>query len=142
MMDWPNTEPILRATYALMESNGLASGDGVCDALEVTQEDAAPAFRALAQAGYIAAQFAANGFPFLIEPTEKGLQHCSGWPTPGSSSTFMAEFLSAIDERASDATVPAEQRGRLRSLWEAAQDAGPSFLADVAAKVIEHQTGL
>jgi hypothetical protein len=141
-MEWSKAEPILRTTYALMESNGLASGDGVCSALGIAEDDAGAAFRALEAAGYIAAQFAANGFPLLIEPTEKGLQYCSGWPAPGSSSTFMVEFLSAIEARASDAATPEQERGRLRRFRDVAQDVGQGLLTDVAAKVIEHQTGL
>jgi hypothetical protein len=142
LMEWSKAEPILRATYAMMDSNGLATGDGVCTALGIAEDDAGAAFRALEQAGYIDAQFAANGLPSLIEPTEKGLQYCSGWPAPGSSSTFLAEFLSAIEARASDAARPAEERGRLRRFRDAAQDVGQGLLTDIAAKVIEHQTGL
>jgi hypothetical protein len=141
-MEWPKAEPILRATYALIESNGLASGEGVSSALGMAEDDAGAAFRALEAAGYIAAQFGANGLPLLIEPTEKGLQYCSGWPAPGSSATFMAEFLSAIEARANAAATPNQERGRLQRFRLAAQDVGQGLLTEIAAKVIEHKTGL
>jgi hypothetical protein len=54
----------------------------------------------------------------------------------------MVEFLSAIEARASDAATPEQERGRLRRFRDVAQDVGQGLLTDVAAKVIEHQTGL
>ena len=63
-MQRSKAEPILRTTDTLIDSDGLASGGGVCNALGLAEDDAGAAFRALEEAGYIAAQFAANGFPF------------------------------------------------------------------------------
>ena len=65
-----------------------------------------------------------------------------GLACPGSSSTFVAEFLSAIEARAGDAATPPEEPGRLRRFRDVAQDVGPGLLTDIAAKVIEHHTGL
>ena len=141
-MEWSTIEPILRTTYAQMDSNGLVGCDAVCGALGISEDDARRGFDELAKAGYISAQFSAAGTPFIIKPTEKGLQYCSGWPTLGSASTFMTEFLSAIDVRANDAATPEEERGRLKRFVEAAGSVGQGLLTDVAAKVIEHQTGL
>jgi len=53
LMQWSKAEPILRTTYAVMDSNGLASGGGVCNALGIAEDDAGAAFRALEEAGYI-----------------------------------------------------------------------------------------
>lgn len=62
-----------------------------------------------------------------------------GWPAPGSSSTFVAEFLSGIEARATDAATPPEEQGRLRRFRDVAQDVGQGLLTDIAARVIEHQ---
>jgi len=111
--------------------------------LGLDEDEARRALDALVRGGYITVeQFTANGLPFFIEPTEKGLQYCSGWPTPGGSSTFLAEFLSAIDARANDAATPEEERGRLRRLAEAAGGVGKELLSDIIAKVIEHHSGM
>jgi hypothetical protein len=50
--------------------------------------------------------------------------------------------LSAIEARASDVATPEEERGRLWRFRNAAQDVGQGLLTDIAAKVIEHMTGL
>jgi hypothetical protein len=142
-MDWTKAEPILRRTYALMGSTGRTTGAAVMADLGIEEDEARAAFDALHRGGYIGVeQFNANGLPFFIVPAREGLQHCSGWPAPGSSSTFLAEFLGAIEARADDAATPEEERGRLRSFVGAASGVGKDLLSDIASKVIEHQTGL
>ena len=126
-----------------MEGGGRTTGAAVIEDMGLGQDEARRALEALARGGYIdVEQFNASGLPFFILPTEKGLQHCSGWPAAGSSSTFMAEFLSAIEARASDPAASEEQRGRLGRFRDAAQDVGQGLLTEVAARVIEHKTGL
>jgi hypothetical protein len=115
-MQWEKVEPVLRATYAVLERNEKTTGEEVLQEMgrDLGDGDAARAFRELGRDGFINASFKGpGGLPFLIRTTERGLQHCAGWPTPGSSSTFMDEFLRAIDERVQDTATPKEQRGHL-----------------------------
>lgn len=121
------------------------TGEDVSRAIgkEEPDERVVRAFEYLDQAKYIDASFAMGfGLPFQIRATEKGLQHCAGWPSPGSSATFLGEFLSAIEARASDAATPEDERGRLRRFLEAASGVPKELLTDVAAKIIERQAGL
>jgi hypothetical protein len=142
-MQWAEAEPILRRTYALMETSGMTSGETVIHDMGLSDDDGRRAFEALETTGYIEVDgWSAAGPPFIVKPTTLGLQYCSGWPAPGGASTFVADFLSAINERANDSATPEEERGRLRKFLGAAHDAGESLLADVAAKLIEHQAGL
>jgi hypothetical protein len=142
-MQWAEVEPILRRTYALMEASGMTSGQTVMEDMGLSDDDGRRSFEALDRAGYIEVEgWGASGLPFIVKPTGLGLQHCSGWPAPGGASTFMADFLSAIDARASDSATPEEERGRLRKFLGAAHDTGEGLLADVVAKLIEHQAGL
>ncbi len=143
-MQWEKVEPVLRATYAVLERNEKTTGEEVLQEMgrDLGDGDAARAFRELERAGFINASFKGPGLPFLIRTTERGLQYCAGWPTPGSSSTFMDEFMRAIDERVQDTATPEEQRGHLSRFRDAAQDVGQGLLTEVAAKVIEHKTRL
>jgi hypothetical protein len=77
----------------------------------------------------------------FIQATEKGFQTASGWPT-SSGSDFAAEFLRALSERINDDTTPDDERGRLRKLREATEDVGVRLLAEVMARIAEHQAGL
>lgn len=120
----------------------MAGGQAVCADLGISDDDAAPAFRALDDAGYISAYFGASGFPMHIQATEKGLQHCSGWPSGDSSSAFIDALLRAVSERADDPATPDEERGRLRGFLGAAGSVGKDVLTDIASKVIEHQAGI
>jgi hypothetical protein len=142
-MQWEAAEPILRRTYALMEASGMTSGQTVMEDMRLSDDDGRRAFEALETADYIEVDgWSAAGPPFIVKPTALGLQYCSGWPTPASASTFVDDFLSAINERANDSATPEEERGRLRKFLSAANDAGEGLLAEVAAKLIEHQAGL
>jgi hypothetical protein len=143
-MRWDIAGPVLRATYASIESSntGMTGGEKVCADLGMLADDAAPIFRALEQAGYIGAYFGASGFPQQILPTEKGLQYCLGWPSSGSESAFVAELLGAIETRADDESVGEEERSRLRSLGRAAADVGKDVLTEIVSKVIALHSGM
>ncbi len=136
--------PLLRGIYASIErsSSGMTGGQRVCADLEISEDQAAPIFRALEQAGYIGAYFGASGFPQQILPTEKGLQYCSGWPVAGGESTFVAQLLGAIESRADDDSLGEDERSRLRALGRAAGEVGKGVLTEIVSKVIAHQSGL
>jgi len=146
-MLWAKVEPILRAAYALMDENedtGATSSEPICRALDLPEDDNSVilAIRQLRDSGYLKADFNGAGIAYYIEPTALGLEHCSGWPSPGSGPVFVTEFIEAITARADDASTPDEERGRLRRLAEAAGGVGKDVLTEVASKVIEHQAGI
>lgn len=114
-MQWSNVEPILRGTYALMADAGRTTASAVIDCLGLDPDAARSALGALHRGGYIGVeQFNSNGLPFFILPTEKGLQLGAGWPARESSSTFIAEFLGAIEARAGDPGPPTCEHGEWR----------------------------
>jgi hypothetical protein len=120
-----------------MEASGMTSGQTVMEDMGLSDDDGRRSFEALKTAGYIEVEgWGANGLPFIVKPTGLGLQHCSGWPAPGGESVFVAQFLTAIDARANDTSVPAEERSRLKKLLDAAGAVGKDVLTEVTAKVL------
>lgn len=111
----------------------------ICARLGVAEKEAAPAFRQLYDAGYLAGTLSAADLPLVIEATEKGLQYCSGWPSTSESSTFMESFLDAVRARADDAAAPEEERSRFNRFMKAASEVGTKTLTDIAAAVIAHK---
>lgn len=146
-MQWERAEPVLRATYGLIDQNdetGTTANEAVCDALGLPHNDDAVvlAIRQLNETGYLRAEFNGAGVAYFIEPTATGLEYCSGWPSPRSGPAFVTEFIDAIAKRADDTSTPDEERGRLRRLAEVAGGVGKDVLTDIASKVIEHQAGV
>lgn len=142
-VQWSEAEPILRKTYALMETSGRTTGQAVMEAMRLSEDDARRGLDALCRGGYIGVeQFTANGLPFFIEPAEKGLQYCTAWPTPNGTAEFISRFLDAIEARANDEAVPTEERGRLKQFGSTAAELGKGVLVEVASRVIEHQAGI
>jgi hypothetical protein len=138
-VDWNQVEPVLRAVYRRLSDEREIEPEQVCADLGRTQDDEATtrALIELRQYGYI--DGIVSGYlepPRSMRPTEKGLQQCAGWPTPGSESVFVAQFLTAIDARANDVSVPAEERSRLKKLFDAAGAVGKDVLTEVTAKVL------
>jgi hypothetical protein len=138
-VDWNKVDPVLRAVYGLLSGELEVEPEQVCAALgrDVGDEPTSTALRELRQYDYI--EGIVSGYlepPRNMRATEKGLQQCAGWPKPGSESVFVAQFLTAIDARANDASVPAEERSRLKKLFDAAGAVGKDVLTDVAAKVL------
>lgn len=126
-----------------METSGRTTGQAVMKDMLLSDDDARRGLDALYKGDYIGVeQFNANGLPFFIEPTEKGLQYCAGWPTPNGTAEFISQFLGAIEVRANDEAVPAEERGRLKQFGSAAAELGKGVLIEVASRVIEHQAGV
>lgn len=140
-MDWSKVEPVLRATYGLLADKLQAEPEEVAAALGRDADDEATtrALQDLAAYGYIdgiGGSRVQGRAPRSIRQTERGLQYCAGWPKPGSESVFVAQFLTAIDARANDASVPAEERSRLKKLFDAAGAVGKDVLTEVTAKVL------
>jgi hypothetical protein len=99
-------------------------------------------FQVLRESGYIQGYFGANGLPQQIQPTEKGLQYCMGWPAPGDQSAFVAKLTDAIEARADDESLPESERSKLRNLGRAVANVGKDVLTDIVAKVVERQAGV
>ena len=126
-----------------MEENGGTSGSAVLEDMGLDENDARLAFDALKRSDYIAIDGEnAAGMPFMILPTEKGLQLCSGWPSPGGTSDFITAWLGAISVRAEAPDTPEDERGPLRRFLDAANGAPKELLAEIATKLIEGQAGI
>jgi hypothetical protein len=80
--------------------------------------------------------------PFMILPTEKGLQFCCGWPSTAGAADFLAALLAAIEAKADAPETSDDDRGRLRRVLDAANGAPKELLAEITTKLIEGQAGL
>jgi hypothetical protein len=120
-----------------MDSSGRTSGQAVMADMGIDDNEAVGAFDALARGGYITVeQEGASGIPFLIAPSQKGLERCAGWPPAAGASTFMAVFLEEVQARAEDQATPEDQRNRFAQFAKAAGALGKDTLTDLAAKLI------
>ena len=140
-MDWVNVEPVLRAVYQLLADKPQVEPEEVCTALGRAADDdeTSKALQDLASYGYIdgiGGSRVQGRPPGAIRQTERGLQYCAGWPTPGSEQVFVAQFLTAVEARAADISVPTDERGRLKQLAVAAGEVGKDVLTEIAAKVL------
>jgi len=143
-MQWTEVEPVLVATYRLLDDQDQIEGEDVATALGRQSDDAstARALKYLSESGYVVGYVGGSSdMLHTIRATERGLQMASGWPTEGSTLEQADAFLSAIDDSIADENTPDEDRGRLRQLRRAAQGAGKELLAEVIAKIAEHQAG-
>jgi hypothetical protein len=141
-MRWDDAEPVLRASYTLLEDRDGVTGEEVNVRMdrEPGDEDAARAFDHLDRAGYINASFSMGfALPHHIQATEKGLQYCAGWPSAGGEQAFAAEFIGALTKRINDTDTPEEERGKLRRLRDATEDVGVRLVAEVIARMAEHK---
>jgi hypothetical protein len=120
-----------------MERSGRTDGKVVMDALALDEDDGRSAFYALASTGFISVESEnAAGIPFVIVPSQRGLEHCAGWPSVEGASTFMATFLEAIEAHAKDDSIPEPERGRFARLASALGALGKDTVAEIAAKII------
>jgi hypothetical protein len=144
-MEWSEVEPVLAATYRLLADQDHLRGEAVIAEMgrPPGDETTGRALENLHRTGYIEAQFVMQrSVPVLVESTEKGLQHASGWPRDGGTAQQVELLLGLLDERiASDAT-PEEEKGRLRRARDAVASVGKDVFADVLAAYLARQTGL
>jgi len=142
-MRWSDVEPVLQTTYRLLADRDFVGSDEVIAALDPPPADALTtgwALRDLAEHGYIdGAMYLGHEMPENIRATEKGLQVASGWPVPGESQVFAAEFVKVLTERINDADTPEDERGKLRKLRDATQDAGVRLVAEIVTRMAERK---
>lgn len=142
-MLWSDVEPVLRATYGLLAGRERVSSDEVIAALDPPPTDAfaaGRALRSLLDQGYIVGvMYLGHEIPENIQATEKGLQAASGWPTPGQAPAFASAFVQTLTEQINDAGTPEEERGKLRKLREATEDAGVRLFAEVMVRMAERK---
>lgn len=144
MQTWDDIRPILVKAYELLsESYGSVDGREFAQACGREFSDARwdRDIRALVNAGYLKAYFAAEG-PDMIQATEKGRQEVQGWPGPRTD-VAAAELLAAIlDRLAEDESAPEAEREKARGLRGAWREAGIEFAAKVAGELGYRATGL
>lgn len=114
MLRWNEVQPVLEATYELIETRGNNPVDGteVAEKLGLDSGDLrlVGVFRALRDAEYVTAYFSAGPMPpRLIQATEKGLQATRGWPRPGELPDTKL-LLELMDQRIADPDMPEEDR--------------------------------
>ncbi|MGD9737523.1 MAG: hypothetical protein AB7V58_18220 [Solirubrobacterales bacterium] len=132
-MQWSEVEPVLNATYGLLEENDEVGQDAVCVALGRPAGDQATirALELLHQGGYIGGPTIDNSpAPVFIEATPKGLEQASGWP--GEDGNRQIELLlHLLDERIEAAATPEE-----KSKVKQARDAFAGLSKDVAVGLL------
>jgi hypothetical protein len=135
-MEWVQVEPVLQATYRLLNTSGEDSTtqDAVCNELGKPRGDD-ETIRALAQlaaAGYIGGMTIDNSpAPVFIEATEKGLRRASGWPSESDRGGEI--LLGLLDERIANPVTTDDERGRLERARSALADVAPRLIGEVLA---------
>src|SRR3954453_6241524 len=94
---WSSVDPVLRATWAMAESQGLRQldGDVIAEFMGVDVDQVNVALEVLSDADYLETtvsmgpHFSVDGF------TEKGLQTVGGWPT-AAPDAITAALLAAV----------------------------------------------
>lgn len=143
-MQFQDAEPVLIATYKLFEQDDFFNGEQVNEAMGLNPNDESTgrAFKYLDNSGYLKAGFQVGSLvPVTIEPTEKGLQHCSNWPSHDPS-VFVENLLKTMDEQIHDAQVPEAEKSRLKQLRNSVIEVGQNVLVEAISRTVEHKTGL
>jgi hypothetical protein len=140
-----DVKPVLDVVYRLLEEQGAhlqLEGKDVAHALGRDEDDMdlRRVFEQLDQAGYIKPTWAGVTLPYMIEPTERGLQHTMGWPVPGQ--TDVEALLRMLDQRIEAPDTPDEERTRLRRLRDAAGDVGTSVMSSLLSAWLSQVTGM
>jgi hypothetical protein len=139
-MDWSEVEPVLNATYDLLDEQESTTPEAVSNALGKPTGDERT-IRALAylyDADFITGQtIEQSAAPVFIQATEKGLQAVRGWPGGGSDAQLVELLLRVLDERIESDETPEEEKGRLRR----ARDAFAAVGRDVAVGVLTAYAG-
>ena len=142
-MDWSEVEPVLNATYALLDQ-GDTTQDAVCEALGKPAGDE-PTIRALAElykAGYIEGDaFLQNPASIFLRATEKGLQAVRGWPGAVSEAQRVESLLRALDERIESDETPEEEKGKLRRARDALAGVSRDVLVSLGSAYLAQVTG-
>ena len=131
--------PVLEATVALLEGMDLPEVVDIAERTGLAAEDVARALRAMAGV-YVGLQMTMGdvGRWFVQGVTPEARRAVGQWPTADSLIGQLVAGLDAAAEREHDL----ERRGRLRQAASLLGGAVRDIAVDVAAKVIEHGTGL
>jgi hypothetical protein len=141
-MDWDSDiQPVLKATYDLLDEDDETSAEAVCTAMGRAPDDewTRRVLGRLHKIGYIAGPTVTNDpVPVSIRETEKGLQQAKGWP--GGDPRLQVEGLLAIlDERIADPETPEQQRGLLRRIRDAVGEVAPRLMAQILVEYANRQ---
>ncbi len=135
-MQWSEVEPVLNATYGLLDSKEEVTQEEVCAALDKIHGDATTirALELLYNDDYIGGFMVQQSpAPVRIQATPKGLQRARGWPAAGQGGGEQVELLlRLLDERIDSAETAEEEKSKLRQ----ARDAFAGLGKDIAVGVL------
>jgi hypothetical protein len=143
-MDWSEVEPILQATYRLLNEEESTTPEAVCEALGrlAGDEGTIRALALLYEDGYIGGNtIEQSPAPIFIEATGQGLRQTSGWPREGGGAELVELLLRLLDERIADDETPEEEKGKLRRARDAFAGLGRDVAVGVLTALVSHTSG-
>lgn len=144
-MDWSDAEPVLKATYDLLDDQERVSQEQVCQALDrpIGHDRTIQALAFLYEDDFI------GGFtvdqspaPVLIQSTPKGRQRVRGWPGPNSQSDDLDRLLTLLDQKIEAPGTPEEEKTRLLKAREAFANLSRDVAVGVLTALVSKQSGL
>jgi hypothetical protein len=145
VMQWSEVEPVLNATYGLLDSKEEVTQEEVCAALGRPQGDATTvrALELLYNDDYIGGFMVQQSpAPVRIRATPKGLQRARGWPAEGQGQSEQVELLlRLLDERIDSAETADEEKSKLRQARDAFAGLGKDIAVGVLTAYATQATG-
>jgi hypothetical protein len=143
-MQWSEVQPILNATYELLDGSDRVSQEGVCEVLgrPPGDERTIKALALLHEDGFIGGIMVAQSpAPVIIQTTPKGLRHTRGWPSEAHNPEQVDLLLRLLDERiASDETTETD-KGKLRRARDAIADLGKDIAVGILTAYVTQAAG-
>ena len=144
-MEWSEVQPVLRATYDLLDDAEIIGSEAVFQALGRPPDDPTT-IRALAllyQGGYIDGMTINNSdAPVRITATTKGLQETRGWPREGGGADQLELLLRLLDERIASEDTPKDERRKLQRVRDGVASLGRDFAVDLLAAYVARASGV
>lgn len=144
-VEWSEVEPVLQATYQLLNDREEISQEEACAAVRRPPGDE-KTIRALAllyEDGLIGGfTIEQSDAPISITATPKGLRQTSGWPTGDDRGAQQLEaLLRVLDERIDSEETSDDDKGRLRRVRESVGDLGRDLAVGVLTAYVARITG-
>lgn len=140
---WDTRErPLLEAVITLEAAGDNLSIQRLAEQAGLTERDALLGVAALINARYLVGEevtgMGEEVRQFIVEePTERARRATGQWPPLDT----YEDLVDLLDERIETTDDP-EEKGKLRRLRDAVRDVGSGMMADVLARILEHQMGI
>jgi hypothetical protein len=145
-MDWSEAEPVLKATYDLLDDAELIGQEQVFQKLgrEPGDEQTIRVLARLYEGGYINGMTVdRNPAPVRIRATLKGLEQVRGWPREGGDTDQLVELLlRLLDERIAAEDTPEQEKGKLKRVRDGIASLGRDFAVDLMAAYVARVSGI